>query len=1677
MDIYELDSYRLSDAVKFHTDLNPRLWERDQMRPEVREALLRIADDFREFLGIDDLAVEDITVSGSNAAYSYTPHSDIDLHLIVDFSKLNPDQVYQELFNAKKYQYNDQHDIKVRGYDVELYVQDSNTPVRSLGEYSIVKDDWTRIPVKRRGNLDEKSTKAKYEKLRDLIELALRSNDLDKIKNITDTIKKYRQAGLDQGGEFGPENLAFKMLRTQGLIKRLWDHRGSLEDARLSLDERRKKKKKRSKKRFTYGAFGGWFYPGYHNDSGATGDAGGDGGGGESVQEQAESQSDIINRFVKSCCDFLGMEQSPRIKLRQDPQWSRVNGTFGRYNPDAHSIELATAGRHIVDILRTLAHEMTHARQNEIVDLPDDAGETGSSFEDSANAMAGRIMRHWADQEPEMFAGHHIEEQLDRPTPSAQEIIRKHGIDEKTFIGQLKKGIQVELEHTKDVRAAMEIAMDHLNERPDYYDMLAAVERPMGEGLGKTLGTAALAGAMALGQAPATAQSSARTAYDIGRVIYNAPQIFSRAGAEEELKGIVRDMARGQSPSVGGRQILGRGEQLTRVVGTASGSTVEQAYEQALASAIANAQQRHGNIQMSKDQWRVTEHQVQRSGEGYQAAVVISGPVNVREDASGYIPTKKQAKDPRFKTALTVDIKPGQLGKEANKLGLQTDSQGRPDLLMKNLANALKEFKETGMYESVNPVTFSGHRINEDQDLFEVKMSPSALEAWARSPEAQGIRAGFEAEMIFRDTQRDEDESEQEPDYDYDERPDSIGEVVDFFSNDDYGYGLTARGRRDLRENLDEEYQEWLGEQLDNEWENNAEDQVRDYMETNVWGDESERESRISDKISDLFPDEDVETIMAAGAAAPRFTRNNDQQEYINQNDLYAKYKEAEDAAYEEFEEEMTNEYESQGRYYDEARDYYSDMMRDAGDYDETEFLRDRYGSMREIADSFNLDWPYWTGESSGGGSRSWQDIADSLESTVGMDVKVGSGYHSVSRKDDRWILEPDGSLDPDDYDDSGLEIVSPPMPLPMALEKLKQVIEWGNKEADAYTNSSTGLHMGVSIPYVGGNVDYVKLVLFMGDEYVLKKFGRSSNTYTASAMNKLRQNIAGARNRGQLKEAKMDPMGALELIQKNLIELAARYIQDGVGKSKYTSAHIKDGYIEFRSPGGDYLAMADRDEYGDIKNTMLRFARAMQIAGNPALERKEYAKKLYKLISPGAKDDALKLFAEYAAGTMSPEELKKRWADAVLQKEMPQKYDQEEYEVVNIDLGTGPESVVGIVSGQDYNDAFEKYRNLYSDNPDWRKLDLRKKVPYWDIIDPEGKIVKTIRATDEYSARVRARSDFEYFSDDWRVVERPSVNEPEPKKELSLRAKVAQRILEKPIWWAVSFGGKGILVQGRSQAEAKSEAMVQDDFFARNRSYLENIRPATKNEIADWIAQQKDEKRDSEQIKARISEPQPLPANAGNPTSGNTVEGNLRWYIRNMETGEILHRFYARDYHEAVTELAWWKQQNPGLDLKYGRDEDEPGQAQTQVPAGQTQSGDWAVWSTQRERFATIGNAGARRFNTQADADAWIRDYNIRFPEQDLGLVAREFAQPGQRQMQPGDIVAPGLGEVPPPASGTGEFTGEWRIVDTYGREIHRFGGVGNVQADANRVAMAWLQRNPRHMRDGVEVVPVMSE
>ncbi len=226
----------MSDAVTFHDKLNPKLFNGQHLRPEVELQLKTIAEDFLQEMGIHDLDVRDITISGSNAAYSYTDHSDLDLHILVNMNDLPNDEVYREFFKAKKDLYNDSHDITIHGIPVELYIQDAAQPSVTLGEYSVKDNKWLRVPTKRRANFDQTATKSKYEKLLSVVNTALKSKNLKKLNKVLHKIKQYRQAGLDKGGEFGPENLAYKALRSQGYITKLYDLKDKLHSEILTIE-------------------------------------------------------------------------------------------------------------------------------------------------------------------------------------------------------------------------------------------------------------------------------------------------------------------------------------------------------------------------------------------------------------------------------------------------------------------------------------------------------------------------------------------------------------------------------------------------------------------------------------------------------------------------------------------------------------------------------------------------------------------------------------------------------------------------------------------------------------------------------------------------------------------------------------------------------------------------------------------------------------------------------------------------------------------------------------------------------------------------------------------------------------------------------------------------------------------------------------------------------------------------------------------------------------------------------------------------------------------------------------------------------------------------------------------------------------------------------------------------
>jgi len=225
-------------------ELNPKVWDNDDtLNKEVREKLLAVATEFIDFLGVPIL-VEDIIFTGSLANFNWSKYSDVDLHVVADFTQFSDDllPLYQELFKVKKTLFNTDHDIKIFGYDVELYVQDSNEAHFSSGVYSVLNDEWDNKPKKENVKIDKNLIRQKSNQWMEIIDTALEAaSDVtaddarEIIKKCRNKLKKYRTCGLEKEGEYSDENLVFKVLRRNGYIEKLMNFENDVVDKELSL--------------------------------------------------------------------------------------------------------------------------------------------------------------------------------------------------------------------------------------------------------------------------------------------------------------------------------------------------------------------------------------------------------------------------------------------------------------------------------------------------------------------------------------------------------------------------------------------------------------------------------------------------------------------------------------------------------------------------------------------------------------------------------------------------------------------------------------------------------------------------------------------------------------------------------------------------------------------------------------------------------------------------------------------------------------------------------------------------------------------------------------------------------------------------------------------------------------------------------------------------------------------------------------------------------------------------------------------------------------------------------------------------------------------------------------------------------------------------------------------------
>ena len=245
-------SDREVDLTGFQTQkkLNPRIWDGDILQPEIRKNLLKIADDYFESLELPGVDIEDVTFTGSLANYNWSKYSDVDLHILIDYKEVPVDErLVQDFLKTKSTSWNQNHDVKIYGYDVELYVQDIVEEHVSTGVYSILKNKWIVKPEKKPIKIDNINVKLKSNRIMDNIDDLYDEmkkeknyeNIVQKADKIKDKIKKMRQAGLDKAGEFSVENMVFKVLRRNGMLERLSDMKTVAYDKQVSLPSTNKK--------------------------------------------------------------------------------------------------------------------------------------------------------------------------------------------------------------------------------------------------------------------------------------------------------------------------------------------------------------------------------------------------------------------------------------------------------------------------------------------------------------------------------------------------------------------------------------------------------------------------------------------------------------------------------------------------------------------------------------------------------------------------------------------------------------------------------------------------------------------------------------------------------------------------------------------------------------------------------------------------------------------------------------------------------------------------------------------------------------------------------------------------------------------------------------------------------------------------------------------------------------------------------------------------------------------------------------------------------------------------------------------------------------------------------------------------------------------------------------------
>lgn len=230
-DDISLKSFEIQD------ELNPKFWINNKINSRVRLKLMDLADEFYDSLNIKWVKPKDIVLTGSIANYNWSKYSDVDVHILVDYKEVwEKTDFVKDYFDSKKQLWSEEHDtLKIYGFPVEMYVEDSNVKNPNSGIYSLNKNKWIVEPNDfQDAELNEefiKNTSAKLMTEIDDIESDLKTEKDNhklevlstKMKKLFDKLVKQRKESLEKHGEMGTYNIIWKVLRRSGYLDKIWE--------------------------------------------------------------------------------------------------------------------------------------------------------------------------------------------------------------------------------------------------------------------------------------------------------------------------------------------------------------------------------------------------------------------------------------------------------------------------------------------------------------------------------------------------------------------------------------------------------------------------------------------------------------------------------------------------------------------------------------------------------------------------------------------------------------------------------------------------------------------------------------------------------------------------------------------------------------------------------------------------------------------------------------------------------------------------------------------------------------------------------------------------------------------------------------------------------------------------------------------------------------------------------------------------------------------------------------------------------------------------------------------------------------------------------------------------------------------------------------------------------------